>query len=711
MSPGSGIVERVAELRRRVAGLVAAERAGDPDADDPFRGLYVTDQHVDRVLETPPPTYPTSAEDQATGGRFADLDGLDGLGGPGERRGFGDLGDVPDGDRLAQLARRARLTALDLDVLVAGLAPDVDPGFEKLYVYLNDDITRRRATTGLALRLAGASPAESGARGRLLGGAPLVDLALLEIDDADRPFLTRTLRVPDRVLQHLLGDARPPADIAALAVPVAAWPDPALVELLARGLADGYGFLHLHDPGDLGGVDLAHTVLSHLGLDMVGVDLARAPADGLDPVPIVREVVLRAAGLVVANADRAQPELLRGLVEGAPVVVTVGREPWDQGQSTRGPVQWRVEAPPVQTRRTLWRAALTDGWSGSAESAESAAPAAQPADAADGITVLDPTVLDTLRLSPGAIRRSVTAARRLAAHYGQPLAIDHLREAARLQASSRLERLARRIRPGASWDDLIVHHDTGADLELLVTRVRHREKVLDEWGLRRRSGHAEGIAALFAGDAGTGKTLAAEVLAGDLGLDLYVVDLSTVVDKYVGETEKNLERIFSEAEGVNGVLFFDEADALFGKRSEVSDARDRYANTEIAYLLQRIEHFDGVAVLATNLRANIDEAFLRRLAAVVDFPEPDAALRRRLWALHLQSVPNDGHVDLDFLAEAFALCGGNVRNVAVTAAYLAAAEDRPVAMTDLVRGVALEYRKLGRLRDESEFGPWIEEVA
>ena len=220
-----------------------------------------------------------------------------------------------------------------------------------------------------------------------------------------------------------------------------------------------------------------------------------------------------------------------------------------------------------------------------------------------------------------------------------------------------------------------------------------------------------GVTALFAGDSGTGKTMAAEVVAGDLGLDLYVIDLSTVVDKYIGETEKNLDRIFTEADRVNGVLLFDEADALFGKRSEVKDAHDRYANVEVAYLLQRMERFDGLAILTTNLRANLDEAFLRRLDALVDFPMPEEDHRRRLWERHLPpTLPRAGDLDLDFLAARFKLTGGNIRNICVAAAYLAAAEDRPVAMADLVRATEREYRKLGHLTVEAEFGSYLELV-
>jgi SpoVK/Ycf46/Vps4 family AAA+-type ATPase len=225
--------------------------------------------------------------------------------------------------------------------------------------------------------------------------------------------------------------------------------------------------------------------------------------------------------------------------------------------------------------------------------------------------------------------------------------------------------------------------------------------------MRPGGGRGIGVAALFAGDSGTGKTMATEVIAHDLGLELYVVDLATVVDKYIGETEKNLERIFTAAADVNAVLLFDEADAVFGKRSEVRDAHDRYANVESAYLLQRMESFDGLIILATNLRANIDDAFTRRLDVLVDFPVPDESGRLALWDSCLgRTIRREPDVDLTFLAKSFELAGGSIRSAAVTAAYLAAADAGVIGMKHLVTAVHREYRKLGRLCLESEFGPY-----
>jgi SpoVK/Ycf46/Vps4 family AAA+-type ATPase len=237
-----------------------------------------------------------------------------------------------------------------------------------------------------------------------------------------------------------------------------------------------------------------------------------------------------------------------------------------------------------------------------------------------------------------------------------------------------------------------------------VATVRGRPLVLDEWGVGQKLASSAGVTVLFAGVPGTGKTMAAEIFASELGLDLYKIDLSTVVSKYIGETEKNLEKIFNEAASSNAILFFDEADAIFGKRSEVKDAHDRYANIEISYLLQRMEMYDGVTILATNLRANLDEAFTRRLQFAVDFPFPEKEDRLRIWqTLFPPDVPHDPDLDFGLLAHRFKLAGGNIRNIIVSAAYLAAADGRNVTMGHLLHGTRRELQKMGRLIGEEDF--------
>ena len=316
-------------------------------------------------------------------------------------------------------------------------------------------------------------------------------------------------------------------------------------------------------------------------------------------------------------------------------------------------------------------------------------------------------VVSTANLDPRQVERAASAAWWQATHAGRPIGREDLRAGTRSQNAAGLERLATRIEPAVGWDDIVLPPRPMQLLRELVGQARRRGVVLDEWGMRQGGGRGEGVSALFAGPSGTGKTMAAEVIAYELGFDLYTVDLATVVDKYIGETEKNLERIFAEAERVNGVLFFDEADALFGKRSDVKDAHDRYANVETAYLLQRMETFDGVAILATNLRANLDDAFTRRLDAIIDFPAPDAEYRRRIWDLALRpGLPRAADLDLDVMAQRFNLTGGNIRNVALAAAYFAAEERRPVSMADLMRATHREFLKLGRLYHQSDFAPY-----
>ena len=241
-------------------------------------------------------------------------------------------------------------------------------------------------------------------------------------------------------------------------------------------------------------------------------------------------------------------------------------------------------------------------------------------------------------------------------------------------------------------------------LHSISAYLRHRDLVLSEWGYEKTVARTPGPEGAVRRRVRHGKTMAAQVLARDLGLDLFRIDLATVVSKYIGETEKNLDRIFGAAEGSNAILFFDEADALFGKRSEVKDAHDRYANIEVAYLLQKMEGYPGAVILATNFRQNIDDAFLRRLDFVVDFPFPEPEDRERIWRLVLpEAAPVADDIDVHFLAEQFKLSGGSIRNCSLAAAFLAADAAGGIGMRHLVRAVALEYSKLGRLTIEADF--------
>lgn len=292
----------------------------------------------------------------------------------------------------------------------------------------------------------------------------------------------------------------------------------------------------------------------------------------------------------------------------------------------------------------------------------------------------------------------------------EPVSADEfgraLWDACRMQARPRLDDLAQRIEPVATWDDLVLPRAQLQTLHEIAVHVRRRMTVYETWGFASKGARGLGISALFAGVSGTGKTMAAEVLANELCLDLYRIDLSAVVSKYIGETEKNLRRVFDAAEEGGAILLFDEADALFGKRSEVKDSHDRYANIEVSYLLQRMEAYRGLAILTTNLKSAIDTAFLRRIRFIVHFPFPDAAQRAEIWRRIFPCQTPTENLDAGKLAR-LNVAGGNIRNIALNAAFLAADADESVGMTHLLRAAQGEYTKLEKSLTEAEVGGWV----
>jgi hypothetical protein len=653
------LLARFDELCGRIRAAVARRQAEDPEPDDRFRGLYITDEQATHLLDDRTPLAAERADttdDQQAIERWADAQEAEGV-----------------ALRLRATARTFGLSGLDVDMLLVALGPDLDPRLEQAYGYLHDDVTRRRASIGLAIELSGLRPHDAEGRHRFEPDGPLLMGGLVEVDEPDRPFLTRPLRVPDPVTRFLLGDDGPDPAVAPFTTTALASSavDPVP---LARAIERGVPLSYVRDRVGAAAMSFVAGAAAACGRPLVALDLATlAPDDDIRALARAasRHARLHGALLMVMPvdvlADRGAPAV-RAFTDRPGPTVLIGTTTWDP--------LWSIEPPAVFDAPVI-DGALVEGLA--------------------------------FRLTPEQAARARVAAQIQADVDGEAVGLDHLAAGARAQNAGGLERLALRVAPTSGWDDLVVPDDVREQLAEVEHRVRHRERVLDEWGIRLGGAKGKGVTALFAGDSGTGKTLAAEVLAGALELDLYVIDLATVVDKYIGETEKNLDRIFREADRVNGVLLFDEADAIFGKRSEVNDARDRYANVEVAYLLQRMERFDGIAILTTNLRANIDEAFLRRLDALVEFPLPDDELRRSIWARHLPpTLPRADDVDLDFLAESFELSGGNIKNIAVTAAFLAAADDGPLTMTALTRATAREYRKLGRLVLPSEFGPYFD---
>jgi hypothetical protein len=491
----------------------------------------------------------------------------------------------------------------------------------------------------------------------LLGGINLVDIRL-------RPLLT--LRHPPR----LMGTAHA-----------------GLVDLLMTHLCQerDQPALILLDGHDVSGQqDVAAAVAARLNVSLFvleGDDLPPAGAE-LEQLQILweREAHLLPALLMVLSGEGTLAKSLRAFAERAATpLIVAAREPL----RLRRPV-WThtVEKPVAGEQKELWLRAL--GEYGERLNGALDTLAGQFRLSADTIT----TIADTLEVSdPGHGERG-------------------LWDICRRLGRERLEELAERVDPVADWDDLVLPAAQLATLRQIATHLRQRLRVYQEWGFARHISRGLGVSALFCGESGTGKTLAAEVMANGVGLDLYRIDLSAVVSKYIGETEKNLRRVFDAAEDSGAILLFDEADALFGKRSEVKDSHDRYANIEISYLLQRMEAYRGLAILTTNMKTALDRAFQRRLRFIVHFPFPDAELREAIWRrVFPAQTPLDG-VDYRKLAK-LNLPGGNIRNIALNAAFLAADAGESLAMVHLLRAAQSESAKLERPLADTETRGWV----
>jgi SpoVK/Ycf46/Vps4 family AAA+-type ATPase len=467
----------------------------------------------------------------------------------------------------------------------------------------------------------------------------------------------------------------------------------------------------------------AEALAYEAGALLLTVDLARTldTNAGFDQILrlIFREAWFQNAILFLDNMDlffsrdrtHQHSRLLEVLTTDRGITILAGAKPWlPAARVPTGTITVRFDIPNFKQRRICWQAKLKEA----------------------GFT-LNGRKLDVLagrfRLTPGQVAEAVTVASNHARwrtgcestrnssqrSNGQPT-IDDFLIAARAQSGHDLETLVRKIEPIHAWDDIVLPEETITQLQEICQWIKHRHRVLGEWGFDRKLSLGKGVNALFAGPSGTGKTMTAEIIANELGLDLYKIDLAGIVSKYIGETERNLDRIFGAAEDSNAILFFDEADALFGKRSEVRDSHDRYANIEISYLLQKMEEFGGkngagIAILCTNLHQNLDESFVRRLAFTVHFAFPDEASRRAIWKkIWPPETPLTDDLDLDFVAGQFKLSGGNIKNIALAAAFLAAEDGGHVAMTHVLRATQREYQKMGKIMTKEDLNPCHQEI-
>jgi hypothetical protein len=586
------------------------------------------------------------------------------------------------------------LSTFERDVLLLCAGVELDSAFAACCAAAQDDAGP--PTFGLAL--AALPDAHWSA---LNPASPLRRWRLIEVSSGEA-LTTSPLRIGERVLHYLAGvqylDESLEGFLTPVRIPTELPPSQhALVQRITdlwsgRDEASPPPVIQLSGSEGSGKETVAAAACAALGLGLHAMraeDVPSSPAEREALSRLWEREAILGRGALLVDCDRVEgAELARApipFVEGAHGMVFVtALDPVRLPR--RRLVRLDVRGPSPAEQRSLWQSVLgpsaaeLNGKLGEITSQFSLGP--------QGIRAAGIEALDALSDTPGTELGSV------------------LWEACRSQARTHLDDLAGRIEPSAAWDDLVLPGPQKNALREIVANVRQRSRVYDAWGFARKGDRGLGISALFAGASGTGKTMAAEVLAGELRLDLYRIDLSQVVSKYIGETEKNLRRVFDAAEEGGAVLLFDEADALFGKRSEVKDSHDRYANIEVSYLLQRMESYRGLAILTTNMKGELDTAFLRRLRFVVRFPFPDASQRARIWErIFPADTPTEG-LDVDKLAR-LNVAGGNIRNIALQSAFLAADEGEPVRMAHLLRAAYTEYAKLEKPLTESEIGGWV----
>lgn len=700
---------------------------------DEFRGLFISEEEIDGILKTNVDYDKSNNPSSPHRGETKEL-----------RNHLQELNNRISQNKAASLEKSIylslshlgcifQLSAFEIDCLLICLAPELDLKYERLYAYIQNDVTKKRPTVDLVLKLLCHSHEEKTlARPFFSARSQLFRHHLIKFSDEPpgnpNPLLSRPLKLDDRIVEFLLDFQGIEARIRPFAMriePQTEQEDIILSEELKVQIdhltlklkeagAHNSGpspfdrsILYLKGPPANGQQQTAEAVCNSLGLSLLVVDVNSMVGGGI-PLDIgfrliFREALLQTSAVYFKGLDRLLENGEKDTVRnGFPLealdeflcpIFLEGEKDLPQKfrfHSSQHLFKLEFPIPSSPIRKRLWKSLL------------------------NGYHVqsgLDTNILaDRFQLTEGQTRDAIQTARNLSFMRdsgNSPITIEDLYEGCRTTSNQKLASLSRKILPRYGWNEIVLPDEKRTQLKEICNYVKYRHVVYDKWGFDKKLSLGKGLNALFFGSSGTGKTMAAEVIARDLGLDLYKIDLSTVVSKFIGETEKNLSTIFKEAETSNSIIFFDEADALFGKRSEVKDAHDRYANIEVGYLLQKMEEYEGIVILATNLIKNMDDAFVRRIHCSIELPFPNDEQRKKIWKITFpEEAPRDEDIDFEFLSKKFKIAGGNIKNIILSAAFLAAENSEKINMRHIILATKREFQKMGRLCIQSDFGKY-----
>ncbi len=634
--------------------------------------------------------------------------------------------------RLEKLADSYGLHNLEKNVLILCLIQETDLRYGKLFAYLNNDITRKRVSVNLAFDLFCSSFEDRQENLKILKrDSLLIRHHLIRVLDEQEgirlPLLERILEIDEQIMDFLTGEYQITINerIGSFAgiydgtrvLDELILPENLISKINAaiRLCEDGMPVLFfLQGPPGAGKKASASVISSQVGRDMLVADTGRmvGPEFGIYAELVCREALLRDAALYFDNfnlllADDATQQLgiLTGILEDFTGTVFLGSGSfWEPAGilRTKRFIHLDLPSPAFPERKRLFEKYLRSGKGLVELESFEGAKSAVIDELANRFKFGAGQIIDAIHSAAG-----IAILKGTAGNENTAVTKEHLYLGCKAQSNKKLLQYASMVESNYTWNDIILPPDTVEQLKEIVNYVKNYHIVYSEWGFGDKLSMGKGSNILFAGPPGTGKTMAAGIIAKTLGLDLYRIDLSSMVSKYIGETEKNLNKVFHEARTSNSIVFFDEADALFGKRTEIKDAHDRYANIEVSYLLQKMEEHEGIIILASNMKSNIDEAFLRRMHFSIDFPFPDERCRERIWKIMVPAkAPVDEAIDYGFLARRFKLPGGNIKNIQIAAAFLAAEEGGAIGMGHVIRAMKRELQKMGRSITAADFGEY-----